>query len=140
MAGSHSLSLWLGWWTYGWDALMLNGIPADILIGGAILFGPVLYFWFPRTAPLIVCLPIVACIHGTLFGSLRPLVQAGPHWLLGVVFVFLIAHIPAIHLVRWTEGHASRSSCHAPRDNVCRPSLWHTAILDHVCDGGVMEA
>lgn len=40
---THSIALQLGWWRYGWDALMLNGLPADILIGGAILFGPGLY-------------------------------------------------------------------------------------------------
>lgn len=99
---SHSLALELGWWRYGWDALMLNGIPADILIGGAILFGPGLFFAFPKTGPLVVCLPIVMGLHATLFSSLEPLVYAGENWFLGVVFVFLTAHIPAIYLAKWT--------------------------------------
>ncbi|MEP3629731.1 MAG: methyltransferase [Hyphomicrobiales bacterium] len=99
---THSIALHFGWWRYGWDALMLNGIPADILIGGAILFGPGLFFAFPKVGPLIICLPIVLCLHAIIFSSLRPLVFAGPFWFGGVVFVFITAHIPAIYLAKWT--------------------------------------
>ena len=103
---THSLAIHLGWWRYGWDALMLNGIPADIVIGGAVLFGPGLYFAFPNTRPLMMCLPIIIGLHGTLFSSLEPLVFAGPYWFLGVLFVFLAAHLPAIYLAKWTEENA----------------------------------
>ncbi|WP_298971643.1 isoprenylcysteine carboxylmethyltransferase family protein [uncultured Roseobacter sp.] len=99
---THSIAIYFGWWRYGWDALMLNGIPADILIGGAILFGPGLFFAFPRVGPLMICLPIIIGLHATLFSSLEPLVYAGPNWLIGVVFVFVTAHIPAIYLAKWT--------------------------------------
>lgn len=99
---THSLAIHFEWWRYGWDALMLNGIPADILIGGAILFGPGLFFAFPNVGPLMICLPIIIGLHATLFSSLEPLVYAGPNWFLGVVFVFVTAHIPAIYLAKWT--------------------------------------
>ena len=112
---THALALRMGWWSYGWDALMLEGIPADILIGGAILFGPVLYYAFPRTGPFLLFLPIVIGAHGMVFSSLRPLVEAGPGWFSGVVFVFLTAHAPAVYLARWTEADA-----HSP---------WRAALL-----------
>ncbi|WP_428523573.1 methyltransferase family protein [Roseibium sp.] len=99
---THSLAIHFGWWRYGWDTLMLDGIPADILIGGAILFGPGLFFAFPNIGPLVICLPIIIFLHATLFSSLEPLVYAGPYWLPGVVFVFATAHIPAIYLAKWT--------------------------------------
>ncbi|SDO88029.1 Protein-S-isoprenylcysteine O-methyltransferase Ste14 [Lutimaribacter pacificus] len=99
---THSLALHFGWWRYGWDALMLNGIPVDILIGGAILFGPGLFFAFPKVGPLMICLPIIVGLHATLFSSLKPLVHAGPFWFGGVVLVFVTAHIPAIYLAKWT--------------------------------------
>ena len=41
---THSFAVWTGLWYYGWDALMVNALPADIILGGAILFGPGLYF------------------------------------------------------------------------------------------------
>lgn len=101
---THSMALHFGWWRYGWDALMLNGLPVDILIGGAVLFGPGLYFAFPNTRPLMICLPIVIGLHGTVFSSLEPLVYAGSYWFFGVIFVFVTAHIPAIYLAKWTEA------------------------------------
>jgi protein-S-isoprenylcysteine O-methyltransferase Ste14 len=100
---TNSLAVEVGWWRYGWDALMLNKIPADILIGGAVLFGPGLYYLFPDTRPLMICLPIVVGLHGTIFSSLKPLVFAGPYWFAGVVVVFVTAHIPALYLAKWTE-------------------------------------
>lgn len=100
---THALALEMGWWHYGWDILMLNGMPADILIGGAILFGPGLYFAFPGTRPLWLVLPIAVLAHGTVFRSLEPLVTAGPGWWIGVPLVFATAHVPAIYLARWTE-------------------------------------
>lgn len=99
---THSMAVHFGWWHYGWDALMLDGLPVDIIIGGAILFGPGLYFTFPKVGPLIICMPIVIGLHATIFSSLKPLVYAGPFWFAGVVFVFVTAHVPAIYLAKWT--------------------------------------
>ncbi len=101
---THMIAIELGWWHYGWDALMLNGLPADILIGGSILFGPALFLAFPNTRPLLLCLPIVLGLHGTLFSTLQPLVFAGDNWFWGVIFVFAFAHVPAIYLAKWTAG------------------------------------
>ncbi len=102
---THLLAIALGWWRYGGDILMLQGIPADVWIGGALLFGPVLYLAFPTIAPLMLALPIIIGAHGLFFASLPPLVYSGPGWFGGVVLVFAVAHIPAIYLARWTaEG------------------------------------
>lgn len=101
---THALALQQGWWRYGWDTLMLNGMPADILIGGALLFGPGLYLAFPYTKPLLLILPIVILAHGTVFRSLEPLVIAGNWWWLGVILIFATAHLPAIYLAKWTEA------------------------------------
>ena len=101
---THSFAVWMGWWHYGWDALMVNALPADIILGGAVLFGPGLYFSFPNTRPLMICLPIILGLHGTVFSSLEPLVFAGPYWFLGVLFVFATAQLPALYLAKWTEA------------------------------------
>lgn len=99
---AHQAALWMGWWRYGGGALMLDGMPADILLGGALLFGPVLYLAAPRANPFVIAGLIVGALHVPLFTSLPPFVEAGPNWLLGVVFVFLVAHVPALYLARWT--------------------------------------
>lgn len=100
---THSLAIHMGWWHYGWDALMLGEVPTDIVVGGAILFGPGLFLAFPKGQPFLICLPIILGLHATMFGSLEPLVYAGPNWFWGVIFVFLTAHIPAIYLAKWTS-------------------------------------
>ena len=99
---THMLAGAMGWWRYGGDALMLQGIPADIWLGGALLFGPVLYLAFPHIGPLWIVLPIIVCLHGVFFASLPPLVYPGPRWFVGVVLVFATAHVPALYLARWT--------------------------------------
>ena len=99
---THQLAIAAGWWRYGGEVLMVMALPADIWIGGAILFGPVLAFLFPSVRPLYLVLPIILGLHGMVFSSLDPLVMAGPFWFAGIVLVFLAAHLPAIHLARWT--------------------------------------
>ena len=99
---AHQVALAAGWWHYGGGALMLAGMPFDILLGGALLFGPVLFLAAPQTNPVLLAGSIVVCLHAPLFSSLRPFVHAGSDWLTGVLFVFLIAHIPALFLARWT--------------------------------------
>lgn len=99
---THRLAIAAGWWRYGGDVLLLEGIPADIWVGGALLFGPVLYLAFPRVGPLWLTLPIIVLLHGLFFASLPPLVYPGPGWPLGVLLVFAAAHIPALYLARWT--------------------------------------
>lgn len=99
---THMVAISFGWWRYGGDVLMLQGLPVDIWFGGALLFGPVLYLAFPMVAPIWLVLPIVIGLHGTVFSSLKPLVMAGPGWIGGVVLVFVVAHLPALYLARWT--------------------------------------
>lgn len=100
---THQIAIYFGWWTYGGDVLMLMGLPVDIWLGGALLFGPVLNLAFPRTAPIYLVLPIIIGLHGTVFLSLEPLVYAGRGWFFGTLFVFMVAHLPAIYLARWTS-------------------------------------
>ncbi|CAA2145083.1 methyltransferase family protein [Methylobacterium bullatum] len=107
---THMVAIQFGWWRYGGDVLMLQGLPVDIWFGGALLFGPVLYLAFPTVAPLWLVLPIIIGLHGTVFSSLKPLVMAGSGWMGGVVLVFAVAHLPAFSLARWTA-----QDVHLPR-------------------------
>ena len=99
---THQIAIHFGWWTYGGDTLMLMGFPVDIWLGGALLFGPVLNLAFPTTTPLYLVLPVIG-LHGAVISSIEPLVYAGNGWFLGTLLVFIIAHIPAIYLARWTH-------------------------------------
>lgn len=97
----HTLAIRFGVWTYGGDTLKLLGFPADIWLGGALLWGPVLFLAFPRVSPWRLALPCIA-LNGLVLPALAPFVVPGRLWFAGVVLVFLVAHLPALHLARWT--------------------------------------
>ncbi|MEQ1694685.1 MAG: hypothetical protein ABL901_02490 [Hyphomicrobiaceae bacterium] len=101
---THELAIEMGWWHYGGDTQMFRDIPADIWIGGALAFGPVLALAFPTVSPFVLLVPIVIGVHGTLFLSLPPLLFPGPNWYFGVVLVFVVAHLPGIYLAQWTAS------------------------------------
>lgn len=98
---AHALAIHFGMWRYGGNALMLLGMPADLWFAGSILFGPAIFFAFPRLSPLIFTIGFVV-LQAFVFKSLDPFVIAGDWWFAGVVAIFLIAHIPALYLARWT--------------------------------------
>lgn len=98
---AHALAIHFGMWHYGGDALMLLGMPADLWFAGSFLFGPAIFFAAPKLSPLVFTVGFVG-VQALVFKSLDPFVIAGQNWFLGVVGVFLVAHIPALYLARWT--------------------------------------
>lgn len=98
---AHIFAVHFGLWQYGGDALKVLGFPADIWIGGSLLWGPVLFLTFPRLNPWLPCLGVIA-LNWVLLPSLHPFVVIGPGWLIGVIVIFAFAHLPALYLARWT--------------------------------------
>ena len=109
---AHALAIHLGMWEYGGNTLMLLGMPADLWFAGSFLFGPALFFAFPRLSPLVFTVGFVA-VQAFVFKSLDPFVIAGDYWFLGVSLIFLIVHIPALYLARWTavDTHLIERAC-----------------------------
>jgi protein-S-isoprenylcysteine O-methyltransferase Ste14 len=99
----HALAIHFHCWSYGSETLKMLGFPADIWFGGALLWGPALFFVFPTTSPWLLMLLFVA-LNGLLLPVLPPLVTPGNGWFLGVVLVFLSAHLPALYLARMTAA------------------------------------
>ncbi len=131
---THELAAYMGWWRYGGATLMFHDIPADIWIGGALLFGPVLVLAFPNVSPLLLLAPVVIGLHGTLFLSLPPLLYPGTNWFPGVLLVFVTAHLPAIYLGQWTA-----SSRHLPlRSAIIAAGFFFLAFV--VLPSAIMEA
>ncbi len=101
MFALHVLAIRLGWWRYGGTALKLVGFPADIWLGGALLWGPVLFLAFPRLNPLVLVLPSVA-VNAVVMPLMAPVILVGPGWLPGQIAVVLLAMVPGQTLARWT--------------------------------------
>ena len=99
----HVCAIELGLWHYQGHALKVLGFPADIWLGGSLLWGPVLFLAFPKLNPWVLT-TTVAALNGLLMPSFDPLVVAGPGWFAGVVMIFAAAHLPALYLARWTAA------------------------------------
>jgi protein-S-isoprenylcysteine O-methyltransferase Ste14 len=98
---AHVLAVESGLWHYGGSTLMLLGMPSDIWFAGSLLFGPAIFFAFPRLSPLVFTIGFIM-VQALTFHSLAPFVTAGEKWFVGVIAIFAIVHIPALYLARWT--------------------------------------
>lgn len=98
---AHALAVELDLWHYGSQTLSILGMPADIWFAGSFLFGPCVFLAFPKLNPFIFTISFII-IQAFTFKSLDPFVIAGNYWFVGVVLIFLIVHIPALYLAKWT--------------------------------------
>lgn len=105
---AHALAIHLGFWHYGGNALMLEGMPADLWLAGSLLYGPAIFLAFPQLSPWVFTISCII-VQGFIFQSLDPFVIAGNDWFIGVIFVFLVAHIPALYLAQWTGRNTQLS-------------------------------
>lgn len=97
----HVVAGHLGLWTYGGTTLQVLGVPVDIWMGGALLWGPVAFLAAPASPQWRAPAAFIV-INGLTLPMLTPFVNPGPHWFLGVIGVFLMAHLPALYLAQWT--------------------------------------
>ncbi len=95
----NDVALLMEWWSYSAHGGLIHGMPGELLIGWAMLWGaiPILafrscYLWQLIVAALFLDLLVMpAC---------APLIQLGPHWLLGEAVALVIALIPSLFLGR----------------------------------------
>jgi protein-S-isoprenylcysteine O-methyltransferase Ste14 len=90
-----------GWWTFDADTATVAGMPADLWVGWALLWGAAPLFAGARRV-----LPIAALLIATdlvLMPLAAPVVVLGDTWLVGEALVVSTALIPGLLLGRWTE-------------------------------------
>ena len=97
----HLLAEWLGWWHAHTTLLVLLGLPADLWLGWALLWGPVVFLAFPRVPSWWLAIVAAPLNLLTLLG-LAPLVQTGPGAAAGMVLAIVFLLWPAQQLARWT--------------------------------------
>ncbi len=109
---TFALAIHLGIWKFGSDTLTLLGMPADLWFAGSFLFGPAIFFARPHLSPLVFTIGFLV-IQALFFKSLVPFVIAGDYWFLGIFLIYLLVHIPALYLARWTafDDHLIARAC-----------------------------
>lgn len=98
---ANQVALYAGWWRYEPADGVLLGVPLDLWIGWAVLWGPV---------PLLLRDRVPVCAIIAVFGwgdvlvmpQLGMLVDLGPNWLYGELVALVVAAVPAVLVGRWT--------------------------------------
>jgi protein-S-isoprenylcysteine O-methyltransferase Ste14 len=99
----HRLAGAAGWWTFDATGGQLDGLPVDLWLGWALLWGAIPVLALPRVPVAVVVAGAVA-LDVLLMPGLAPvLVLAGGwHWLPGEAAAAALALVPALLLGRWT--------------------------------------
>jgi protein-S-isoprenylcysteine O-methyltransferase Ste14 len=93
-----------GWWSFGVSTSTVAGVPADLWVGWALLWGAVPLL---ATSGRLWLLAIVFVLADLLLMPLaEPVVVLHPTWLIGESLAVAICLIPGLLLGRWTAEQA----------------------------------
>src|SRR5215216_259294 len=98
----HVAAMKYGWWSYSPVEGTLAGLPVDLYIGWAVLWGALPALATRRVPVLVVALSAVA-VDLVAMPQLSPVVQLGDSWLVGEAFAIVVCLVPAQWLAIWTR-------------------------------------
>ncbi|MEU8166132.1 methyltransferase [Micromonospora sp. NPDC049004] len=94
IAALHEVARTAGWYAFAPVDGAYRGMPVDLWIGWAALWGP-LPVLLRRLLPLPVALGLLLWVDVVAMPALHPLVHLGPYWLVGEVAGLLLVALPA---------------------------------------------
>jgi len=95
----------LGWWNMKADGGVLLGMPVDVYLSWAWLWGAVPALAFP-SLPIVVVAAIALAFDLALMPAAAPVLRLGPDWLVGEGIGLALCLIPSQLLARWTDRDA----------------------------------
>jgi protein-S-isoprenylcysteine O-methyltransferase Ste14 len=96
----HELATLARWWAYAEVAGSWRGLPVDLWIGWAVLWGP-LPVALRRHVPLPLAVIAAAWLDVVAMPALAPVVELQPGWLVGETVGLVLVLVPAVLLGRW---------------------------------------
>ncbi|MFI6540188.1 methyltransferase family protein [Nonomuraea sp. NPDC050547] len=90
-----------GWWTFHAEGGTLAGVPLDLLLGWALLWGALPALAFPDAPPALGAAGL-AWFDLAVMPLAEPVVVLGPDWLYGEAVAVGLALVPGLLLIRWT--------------------------------------
>jgi len=110
LLGVNALATRVGWWTFPHPELGIFGVPIEMHIGWALLWGAIPMLAMPRApaparpfAALAVAVAALVAFDVVCMPLLDPALVLGPGWLIGEAVAVAIALVPALLLFRWTR-------------------------------------
>lgn len=96
------LAVRAGWWRFDAGAPLVAGIPADLWVGWALVWGAVAALAPRRSGPLVGAALVAADLVLMPLGE--PVVVLGPSWLAGEALAVATCLVPGLLLARWTAA------------------------------------
>jgi protein-S-isoprenylcysteine O-methyltransferase Ste14 len=90
------------WWSFSGDGVRFRDMPVACFAGWIVLWGLVPQLAFPRLH-LGWVVAIMTAADLALMPICRPLIQLGPHWLIGEGLTVVVVLLPALCIARWTQ-------------------------------------
>ena len=97
----HLVGVRAGWWSFDAQGGLFLGMPVELYLAWAWLWGAVPALAFP-SLPVVAIAAIALGIDLVAMPAAAPLLRLGPGWLIGEVAGLALALIPAQLLARWT--------------------------------------
>ncbi|MER5643799.1 isoprenylcysteine carboxylmethyltransferase family protein [Streptosporangium sp. NPDC002524] len=101
LAAVNALAAHLGWWRFHAEGAVYRGVPLDLLLGWALLWGALPVLVAPR-APLPLTAAVAAWLDLAVMPLGEPVVVLGEHWLAGEATAIAACLVPGLLLARWT--------------------------------------
>ena len=92
-----------GWWMFEADGGVVLGVPVDLLVGWALLWGAVPVLALPRRF-VWLAVPAAVAVDLAVMPLLAPVVVLSPSWLAGEMVVTAVAFVPGLLLAAWTAS------------------------------------
>ncbi|MEE6167945.1 MULTISPECIES: methyltransferase family protein [unclassified Mycolicibacterium] len=102
LAVLNAVAIEAGWWAFGTDGLMWSGMPLDVVLGWALLWGAVPVLLMRWVNPLVTVAVLVAADIVEM-GGLAPLVSLRSGWWAGELLGVLLCLLPAV-LLGWATA------------------------------------
>lgn len=99
----HVVAIATGWWSYDAAGGLLLGMPVDLWLAWAVLWGPVPAIAMPR-APLWAIALLAVVVDLVAMPAAAPVVRLGSAWLIGEFVSIFVCLVPAMLLARWTSA------------------------------------
>ncbi|MBT2232404.1 isoprenylcysteine carboxylmethyltransferase family protein [Nonomuraea sp. NEAU-A123] len=97
------LAPYAGWWRFAADGAVVAGIPVDLLLGWALLWGA-LPAHTARAYPLPLVLAGFAWLDLGVMPPAEPVVVLGHGWLYGEAVAIALCLLPGLLMARWTAA------------------------------------
>jgi protein-S-isoprenylcysteine O-methyltransferase Ste14 len=101
LAGVNAVALRAGWWSFAAEGGVVAGVPVDLLLGWAVLWGGAGVLAL-RRLPLPLVAGLAVWLDLAVMPMGEPVLRLGDSWLTGEAAAVAAGLVPGLLLARWT--------------------------------------